>query len=226
MSGKSQSAIGSTMTTAQRPIEGGRGATPDGIDAVLDYFATAVIIVDHEAGVLRANDAAMRILEQQDALHISTGILLSRDEDESARIQILVTAAIFSPRFEGRSTGVVSIHRGTGVLPLQLCVMPLRSRGGAGGTAAIFILDPMQTVQLDERLVQTVYRLSQAEARIAIELIAGRSVDEIADRLCVSVHTVRTHVKSIRSKTNTRTQRDLVRLLAAGAGSLNIPYRT
>ncbi|WP_206452990.1 helix-turn-helix transcriptional regulator [Aurantimonas marina] len=57
------------------------------------------------------------------------------------------------------------------------------------------------------------YGLTQAEGEIAAAFALGLSLAEIAERRCNSVHTVRTHLKAIFSKTGTHRQSQLVALL-------------
>lgn len=47
--------------------------------------------------------------------------------------------------------------------------------------------------------------LSERERRVAAELARGRQTEEVADALCISPHTVRTHVRNIKRKLGART---------------------
>lgn len=57
------------------------------------------------------------------------------------------------------------------------------------------------------------FRLTEREATIAKLLCLGYAPSNLAVRLSLSTNTVRTHLKSIFSKTRTHRQVDLVRLL-------------
>ncbi|XOV87813.1 MAG: alpha/beta fold hydrolase [Pseudomonadota bacterium] len=59
-------------------------------------------------------------------------------------------------------------------------------------------------------VVQSTFGLSAAEARVAITLATGKSVNDIAALLCVSRNTVRTHLAAAFSKTDTHGQPELV----------------
>jgi DNA-binding CsgD family transcriptional regulator len=50
------------------------------------------------------------------------------------------------------------------------------------------------------------HRLSGRERRVLAELARGTSTEDIADKLHVSPHTVRTHVKNIMRKLDARTR--------------------
>lgn len=79
--------------------------------------------------------------------------------------------------------------------------------------AIVFLSDPSRKVKLDEEMIRHLYGLTKAEAHLAVLLAEGGHLDEVAKRLNISIHTARTHLKRIFSKTNTERQIDLVRLL-------------
>lgn len=54
--------------------------------------------------------------------------------------------------------------------------------------------------------------LSARERRVAMELARGRQTEEIAELLCISPHTVRTHVRNIKRKLGARTSAQAVAL--------------
>jgi DNA-binding CsgD family transcriptional regulator len=55
--------------------------------------------------------------------------------------------------------------------------------------------------------------VTKAEARLAVSLLAGKSMQEHADAFQISKNTVRTQIKSLFNKTDTRGQAGLVRRL-------------
>ena len=57
------------------------------------------------------------------------------------------------------------------------------------------------------------FGLTRSEAEVAVALSAGQIITEIAALRAVSVHTVRNQVKSALSKTNSRRQAELTRLI-------------
>lgn len=57
------------------------------------------------------------------------------------------------------------------------------------------------------------FGLTRSEAEVAVALNAGHMIAEIAAFRAVSVHTVRNQVKSVLSKTSSRRQAELTRLI-------------
>ncbi|NIQ01379.1 MAG: hypothetical protein GWM98_14070, partial [Nitrospinaceae bacterium] len=63
------------------------------------------------------------------------------------------------------------------------------------------------------------FGLTNAEAAVMHELDKGLNLDQIAESIHISKHTVRDHLKSIYQKTGTRRQVELVRLVFASPTS-------
>lgn len=64
-----------------------------------------------------------------------------------------------------------------------------------------------------DQILQQMFGLTQAETRVARELLTGANLREIADTMGRSVDTLRTQVKAIRRKTYTANQQQLVRMM-------------
>lgn len=63
-------------------------------------------------------------------------------------------------------------------------------------------------------LIQGLFDLTPAEARVACGIAAGRTVDALASAFAVSVGTIRVQLRSVFEKTETARQAELVQLLA------------
>ena len=81
----------------------------------------------------------------------------------------------------------------------------------------LFVTDPEHVPTPDGLVLMRAYGLTASEADIAVALARGDTLSDIADTRCVSIHTVRAQVKQVLSKTSTRRQSALVRLLLASA---------
>jgi DNA-binding CsgD family transcriptional regulator len=77
----------------------------------------------------------------------------------------------------------------------------------------LFITDPERVCEPDVDLLRRFHSLAPAEAQVARLLLQNKSVREIAELLRISANTVRFHLKQLFSKTGTRRQSELVRLL-------------
>jgi DNA-binding CsgD family transcriptional regulator len=67
---------------------------------------------------------------------------------------------------------------------------------------------------VDESALSRIYGLTRGEAALARHLIQGTSLEEAAEKLFISLHTARTHLKRIFMKTDTHRQPEfLVRMM-------------
>lgn len=64
-------------------------------------------------------------------------------------------------------------------------------------------------------LLRSHFGLTPAEARLALQLVAGETLRSAAAKLGISYETVRTHLKTIFNKTGTCRQAELVVVLVA-----------
>ncbi|ULO23693.1 helix-turn-helix transcriptional regulator [Methylocystis sp. SB2] len=89
--------------------------------------------------------------------------------------------------------------------------------------AAILVMTPVGSQQAPAiELVQSLYDLTPAEARVARGLVAGNTLEEIATEQSVSRNTVRTHLRGVMEKTGCNRQAEVVALLG-GLAPLNAP---
>jgi DNA-binding CsgD family transcriptional regulator len=84
---------------------------------------------------------------------------------------------------------------------------------------AVMVTDPDRPVSLDPKALQVLFSFTPAEAKVTALLVQGRSMEQIATQLAVSLETVRTHVRHVFSKTATNRQGELIALVLRMAPS-------
>ena len=188
----------------------------------LDHLPWGVVFVDEHRNCLGANRHAQEILLAGDGLVARGDTVRAAVAAESAQLDRLLSCAL--NRTGGRAPnagGPLSITRPSGAHPLSVLVVPLRTRAEALGdrrpAAAIFVGDP--DIRLDssnEQHLRELYALTAGEARLAARLAQGKSVEEAAAAIGITVNTARAYLKRIYSKTGVRRQPELVRLLLLG----------
>lgn len=100
-------------------------------------------------------------------------------------------------------------------------LVPVRGAGRDifNGATALLYFTPIAAGQApDVKLLEMLFDLTPAEARVASSLTEGRSVDDIARQQQVAANTIRRHLKSIFSKTGVHRQAELVSLLGSTGG--------
>lgn len=86
------------------------------------------------------------------------------------------------------------------------------------GTEWLLIIVPVERAgTLPTDLIQGLFDLTTAEARVANGILSGQTLDEIARAAGLSKETTRTQLKSVFAKTSTRRQAELVGLLSGSA---------
>lgn len=103
-----------------------------------------------------------------------------------------------------------------GAAALVAHVIPLRrtARDVIARCAGVLLLSPVTLPKAPPvELVQSLFDLTPAEARVARHLTTGQTVEEIAAESGVSPHTVRTQVRGVLEKTGCRRQVEAVALL-------------
>ncbi len=93
--------------------------------------------------------------------------------------------------------------------------------GRARPAAVVFVSDPEQRQETPAALLQQLYGLTPAEARLAEAMAGGGPLKAAAERFGVTLGTVRIQLKAVFAKTGTRSQADLVRLLLSGPAVLS-----
>jgi DNA-binding CsgD family transcriptional regulator len=97
------------------------------------------------------------------------------------------------------------------VVPIRLSARDIFVR-----SAAVLVLTPVTLPQAPPvELVQSLFDLTPAEARVARSLASGKTVDDIATDGGTSTNTIRTHVRGVLEKTGCNRQADVVALLTA-----------
>ena len=102
--------------------------------------------------------------------------------------------------------------------PCVTHVLPLRSgeaRWGfeQGAIAAVFIARAETAPQMPAAALALMNDVTPAEARVLELILEGRKLREIAEKLGVSIATVRTHLGRLFHKTGTSRQAELVALI-------------
>ena len=217
------------FATLQR-LEEQRGVT-EGIEAILRRIQTAVLTLDPALRVGYTNPAAEALLRRGDGLRLRNGRLTARSPMDERRLIAAVSAACRRIDGAARSPGgkqpplgegaFVSVHRGEGLAPYRISVFPLHRydrvrRLTLDTGSVIFVDDPNDGVlPAQDDVWSRSFRLTPAEARLAVHLASGATLKDHAEESGVTYNTARAQLRSIFEKTDTHRQVDLVRLLQA-----------
>lgn len=210
------SRIGTTVPTpgSRSPL-----ASPALVDA-LDRAQFGVIITAAARPPEFINAYARRIVDRGDGLSVgAAGLEALRSSDTrtlretidlACRRQLTDCVTLLLPR-AAESARAFAVH-----------VPPLAYPQSAVELATVFICDPGEEPVIAAGSLTRLFGLTRAEAAFAALLIKGRTVEEAAAGLFISVHTARTHLKRILMKTDTGRQAELLRLLLTCSAQVRV----
>jgi len=173
-----------------------------------------VLLVDHERRILYANPSARAVLQHRDGLSSDDGRICGVDPESDSRLQQLVDTMIGA---DDRTPEAIAlqIDRPSGLLSYQARATQVQG----GRRVLMFLSDPALPVA-ELSCVRQMYGLTTAESEVALLLVEGHDVRQIAELRSVGVETVRTLLKRTFEKTGTRRQIDLVRVVLCGAAAV------
>jgi len=190
--------------------------------ASLDQVRAGVFLINSLGKVLHINREAEKLLTSGE-LVIHQQRLSCAGSDATARLNQLIASAA-RPALNGKiqDGSMLTLKAASGNGDLELRVAPLVWQE----RLAEFPLSLRSTAVFASRVgalllpwqkVAALYHLSPAEAKLAVILAEGRSPEQAAERLQVSINTVRSQLKSVFAKTSTSRQSELVANLLRGA---------
>jgi DNA-binding CsgD family transcriptional regulator len=200
------------------------------VSSVLDHLVIGIALVGERGRVLGLNGRAAEILNGTEALNVVAGYLTCSQARHNLRLKTILDEVLTTPA--GRSpegTKALAIARTECGSPLQLVFARLADGNACQGhgrpLAAVFLFDPESIALPKQEWLADLYGLNRVEADIATLLCGGATLEEIAQRLHLSVHTVRAYLKAIFLKMGVTRQTAMVRQLLAGPAQLCVLAR-
>lgn len=185
-----------------------------GMLAALDLLPIGVIVLDGEGRVLKSNAMAKSLLARADGLIEQNDGLGATNPKSGLELRRAITTigsghcdvqpmAMWLPRLVGK--------------PLSVTVAAAPMRGFVGAdtvglaNVVVFTTDPDLPLDPAPGVMQQLFSLTPAEARVAECIVGGQTIDQTAVFCRVTRGTVRTHLKRVFEKTEVSSQSALVR---------------
>lgn len=166
----------------------------------LDEIDYGVIMVNQLAQVRYANQVALGECNSNRTIRVSDGIVTMRADSDQRALQKALLAAHRGSRSLLNTSGCSDVPI-IAVIPLDL----------AGGCATLLVFGKQKLCEpLSIDFFARSHHLTPAENTVLRGLCSGMIPDQIAIDNGVAFSTVRTQVSSIRSKTGTRSIRELI----------------
>ncbi|WP_319799190.1 helix-turn-helix transcriptional regulator [Nitrobacter sp.] len=186
------------------------------IDAALAAFeisGLAVALIDRMGEVFRINEAADRLIGTD--LRIERRRLASFDPAATAALDRSLHDLLWRSSSMALSPPVRLPRRAATrpilAYPLRL---PAVTADALAQCRALLVLVDLNTQPApSEQTLRICFGLSPAEARLALGLAAGQSLNEVAEALGIARETARSQLKAVFSKTNCSRQTELISIL-------------
>jgi DNA-binding NarL/FixJ family response regulator len=187
-----------------------------GADEALNRIAVGVFLIDVDRKVLSRNRRADELLAEADGITLGReGLLRGEKPAQTQALRDIIDVAIARVGTSNRQgSDAVALTRDSGKRPLIAVACPLGREPAAPGEPAVglFVTDPEWRSSDAAQAVAQLYGLSPAETRLALALVRGLRLDEIADEFGLSRNTVSYTLKNLFRKTETDRQADLISL--------------
>jgi hypothetical protein len=178
-----------------------------------DHVSTGVIVVDAHGLVIEMNGLANRVVRRGDGLVFHNDTLRAARVFETAKLSAAIESAT-RPGAAARSSRIL-IGRHSSKHDYILAVSPL-------GVDLGFYSDPMALIVVVDHEARSpkaddlsaYFGLSFAEARLATQLVSGKTLGNITAESGASMATLRSQLRSILKKIKVERQADLFLVLA------------
>jgi DNA-binding CsgD family transcriptional regulator len=186
----------------------------------LNLIPVGVILLDGRGRLLSLNRRARSILDQGDGLSLGVDGLQAVRPQDRRRLDGLLAPILNPEASPERRAALCPISRTSMNPPYSLLAVPVTPQSdflwNTAVRGAVFISAPEGSETASGHVLGALYGLTGTEARLAVQLMRGFSVDLSSRRVNISIHSARTYLKRIFAKTGVNRQGDLIRLLLDG----------
>lgn len=200
----------SALMTARLQLERAKVASK-----TLAALGLPALVLDRHGKVLAAN-SLIESLPKFVHWRAFDGVSFS----DKAADQLLRDAIATIDLAEGASVRSFPVRGGGAMMVAHVVPIRLSARDIFASCAATLIMTPVTAPEAPPvELVQSLFDLTPAEARVARSLATGDTVEDIAVRTGVTLNTVRTQVRGVLEKTGCGRQAEVVSMLAGAIPS-------
>ena len=187
------------------------------LEATLDTLSAAVIMTDERAQVVHCNSAGEAMLKAGSPLCTQNGQLLAAAQPATRALLTAIGQTINPIDLIG-SNGIGVPLRADDGSPAIAHVLPLARdashRDGGRATAAVFVT-PVETALPEADALIALYGLTPMEARVALQIAAGKRRADASAALGIAENTTKTHLDRVYSKTGAGDQSALARVVSS-----------
>lgn len=185
----------------------------------MDMLRVGYLLISENGIVLSLNNAAKAILGCQTCLNMKERRLICKNSSDNNQLHksVMKAAQVLSPS-ENADVTCDPVHM---LLPLDgqdavlsMALFPVHEsnhRGARENSNVVMVITLDDVAQiLSESFLSSLFGMTRAEARLTQLLARGCTLQESAEYLCLSIHTIRSQLRAILAKTGARRQAELV----------------
>jgi DNA-binding CsgD family transcriptional regulator len=186
----------------------------------------AILAIAGDRRLLYQNSLARALTSRGDWLGVRDGRLWFVDRGVLSRVVAHITPQPYAdktPKLQSTALALrTEVRRDSQSTPVayRLLVTPLDGRmsgnDGGPGIWLVFVSEIGSEKSIDIQVLAQLYGLTRAESQLAVCLFAGRTLEEAARLLDISINTAKTHLRQVFQKCGVQSQANLLQLLALG----------
>ncbi|MBT8133696.1 MAG: helix-turn-helix transcriptional regulator [Gammaproteobacteria bacterium] len=191
----------------------------------LDKLITGMVLFDKALKPIYINPVARSILDYHPAISMTNDMICTNSKQQTMKIHDALLMAV-SPEQSLRDSVQPNFSIGLKHPDYQspLPVLISHTQGildgfvsdGHHAHAVMCFSDPEKTLPIVAEELAGVYRLTPAEAQVAVSIAHGISPSDIASCNEVAVSTVRSQLKAVFSKVGVKSQSELTKVILSG----------
>lgn len=188
-----------------------------------------VVAVNRDTNIIFENPAAATILDEGSVLYRARGLVCAKDTLSNIRLRVTIEQSLATKHGDDAGediSQILFIKSSRRSAPL-IAVVTAVDHSGPGEDDPVSLIHLFQSPGATGPMIGPAcdwYKLSPVETRLVAMLVAGSDVAAIAARECIKQDTVRTYLKNVFRKTETKSQADLVRAMLSLSVRLLKPH--
>jgi hypothetical protein len=204
----------SDWSLSDAPPSGSLAMTRQAIRTLIDRILFGLVIVGADGRVVVTNALADRILARNDGLGLTRSKVTPARVFERAHLSRALAKAIDASNF---TVDAIAIGRSRDRPPYAVLIVPLlgvfKARRDGNYAAALLIIDFEARVEAHTHILQRLFGLTSAEARLAIAVAEGQSLNHIATKSGRAIATLRSQLQATFKKLAVKRQLDVARVV-------------
>ncbi len=195
--------------------------------AILDKLPIGVMLVTADSQLVSANQHALDVLKNSSSIFIDDRILCALHPEQDQKLkQFIEKAACSTVIDDTEQSSFIKIGESEQEPVISILISPdpypsIDYDNQADNYAAIYIASTLVKQNISREMLQTLFGLTPAEAKLAALLAAGNSLGQAAELSHISKNTAKVQLKSIFLKMDISRQTDLIKKILISPAVFN-----